>query len=110
MLILPPGHAAQQAQTLRPLAGRERRLILAVGALATALVLVVLVALVAGGRTSAHGCIDVKLAYSTGGAEIYSCGARARATCAGAERRSGLSAVADAAVAAECRKAGVPVG
>lgn len=108
VLILPPGHA-QQILAPRRLGRRERYLVGVVGAVAATLAIVVVVALASSGHTSARGCVDVNLPYSTGGAEIYVCGARARSTCASVARPGGFTGAAAQAVATQCRKAGVPV-
>jgi hypothetical protein len=109
-VILPLGHAAQQSRPLVPLAVRERRLIAVIGALAVALIAVTVVALATSGHKSANGCVDLKLPYSTGGAELYSCGARARATCTNLGGENGITGLTRNAVASECRKAGLPFG
>jgi hypothetical protein len=109
-MILPPGHAAEQTRPLRPLALRERRLIAVIGVLATALVAVSVIALTTAGHSSGGGCVDLKLPYSTGGAEIYECGARARTTCTNLGGPNGITGLTRNAVTTECRKAGLPVG
>jgi hypothetical protein len=52
----------------------------------------------------------VGLAYSTGGAQIYRCGASARALCASVDQPGGSSAATARALSTQCRKAGLPVG
>jgi hypothetical protein len=78
----------------------------AVAALAVAIV----VALAAGGPSSANGCIHVVLPAATGAQEINQCGADARATCASVRNGGGFTPQAARAAAKECRKAGLPVG
>ena len=85
-------------------------MIAVIGVIAAALLAVTVIAFAAGSHKSANGCVDLKLPYSTGGAEIYACGARARATCANLSGRSGVTGPTRAAVVGECRKAGLPVG
>jgi hypothetical protein len=77
-----------------------------------ALVVALVVALSTGGRTSGHGCIYLTLPANamTGGQEIYECGVTARSTCTTALAPGAFTPLAARAVAAECRKAGVPVG
>jgi hypothetical protein len=110
VLILPPGHAAKQTRPLVPLGLRERRLIAVIGSLAVVLIVVTIVALATAGHSSGNGCVDLKLAYSTGGAEIYQCGAKARATCTNLSGPNGITGLTRNAVTSECRKAGLPVG
>lgn len=72
------------------------------------LIAVVLISIGSTGRSSGAGCIDLKLAYVTGGEEFYKCGAAARATCASGGTRGSSGEVAEE-IAAACRKAGLPV-
>lgn len=109
MLILPPGHA--QAPTLpRRFSRREKWMVGGVLASVVVLVVVVVIAISSAGRSSANGCIDVTIPYSLGGQEVYACGVHARSTCASVGSSGGFTGAAGRAVAAECRKAGLPVG
>ncbi|HEY5431388.1 MAG TPA: hypothetical protein VIK04_19895 [Solirubrobacteraceae bacterium] len=109
MLVLPPGHA-EEVQRRRAFSGRERWMIRGVlGVLAVGVVALVISFAVAGKKTS-HGCISVALAYSTGGSQIYRCGAGARALCSGVGRAGGITGTPAQALATECRKAGIAVG
>ncbi|HSO98003.1 MAG TPA: hypothetical protein VLP43_03555 [Solirubrobacteraceae bacterium] len=110
MLILPPGHAEQQVRTLRPLGGGERRLMRIMALITAALTVVVVIALVTGGHSTSRGCVNVNLPYSTGGSNFYGCGARARDLCATVGRPGTFTGPVVNTVAAECRKAGLPVG
>jgi len=110
MLILPPGHAqaVSQRRALRP---REKWLLGGVGAVVAVLAVVLVVAFASGGtKSSGHGCISVALAYSTGGDQIYRCGASARTMCAGVDQPGGITGATADRVADACRKAGLPVG
>jgi hypothetical protein len=109
VLIIPPGHA-QELQTLRRLGVRERWLVRFAGVLAAALIAVAVIAITTNGHHSANGCVDVTVPYSTGGQEIYDCGAAARGLCREVGRPQGFNGAVGQTVAAECRKAGVPVG
>lgn len=80
-----------------------------VGVLA-ALVVALVISFATAGRQSGHGCISVSLAYSTGGAQIYRCGAGARALCDGVRRPGGLTGKPAETVAVACRQAGLPIG
>jgi hypothetical protein len=91
------------------LAPREKRLIRGVLATVLILAIVLVVSIATQGKKSAHGCISVSLPYSTGGAQIYRCGAGARSLCSGVNK-PGLTGPAGQIVARACRKAGVAVG
>lgn len=108
-MIMPPDHARAVA-VRRALSARERWILGGVGAVLAALAVIVVISLSTAGRVSANGCVDVALPYSTGGAELYRCGANARAMCAQAGKSNGYPGAAGRAVAAQCRKAGLPVG
>jgi hypothetical protein len=109
VLILPPGHAESIRFGLR-LSRREKRLLVLVGGALAVLVVVLSISLATSGRSSGHGCIYATIPAATGAQEISECGAQARATCAGALAPGAFTAQAARAVAAECRKAGLPVG
>lgn len=109
MLILPPGHAAAVRQR-RIFSTRERWMIGGVGVLVAALAVVLIISFATAGKKSGHGCVSVSLAYSTGGAQVYRCGAAARALCQGVGQPGGITGVAARPVATECRRAGLPVG
>ena len=79
-------------------------------AVAAALTVAVVVALATAGHSSGDGCIDVTIPYSIGGQEFYRCGVAARSTCRSVGTPGGFVDGAGRAVAAECRKAGLPVG
>jgi hypothetical protein len=109
MLILPPDHAQTLRQPPR-VSDRERWMIGGVLALLVALAVVLVVSLSRATPTSGHGCVSVGLAYSTGGDQVYHCGAAARALCAGVGHAGGTTGSSARAVASECRKAGLPAG
>ncbi len=69
----------------------------------------VVISLTTATKHSGHGCIAVNLAYSTGGSQIYRCGAGARALCDGVGH-VGLTGKPGQTVAVACRRAGLPVG
>lgn len=62
------------------------------------------------GRTSAHGCIYATIPAATGAQEVNRCGAVARDICASAFRPGEFTPQAALVIAAQCRKAGLPVG
>jgi hypothetical protein len=76
----------------------------------SALVIVVVLSLGTTGHSSARGCIDVVVPYSTGGQEFYRCGASARAMCAEVGTPIGYNGLQGREVASQCRKAGLAVG
>lgn len=82
------------------------------GVLATliALAVVLVISVGSSSQRSGHGCVSVSLAYSTGGAHIYRCGAAARALCSGVNQPGGSIGATARALTTECRKAGLPVG
>ena len=75
-----------------------------------ALAVAVVIAIAMAGHSSANGCVDVNIPYSTGGQEFYRCGAAARAMCGSVGVPGGFTGAAGRAVATECRKAGLAVG
>jgi hypothetical protein len=109
VLILPPGHA-QTLRERRTFSGRERWMIGGVLGLVAALAVVLAISLSTVGHHSGNGCISVGLTYSTGGQQVYRCGAGARALCNQAGVAGGITGSTGRAVATECRKAGLPVG
>lgn len=108
-MVLPPGHA-QAAAAPRRLSPREKRLIGGVLVAVAALVIVLAISIGAGGRASAHGCIHATIPGAVGAQEIDQCGAQARETCQTVEAPRSFTAASARVVAAECRKAGLPVG
>jgi hypothetical protein len=78
--------------------------------LVAAVVVALVVSLASGGRSSSHGCIYTTIPAATGAQEINRCGAAARAMCASALAPGAFTAQAAPVIAAQCRKAGLPVG
>lgn len=109
MLIMPPGHA-QTIRQRRAFSAREKWMVGGVLALVAAFVIAFAFSLGTTTKKSGHGCVSVALAYSTGGQQVYRCGAEARALCAGVGHAGGITGKPAQTVATECRKAGVPVG
>lgn len=106
---LPPGHG-QTIATRPRLSGREQWMVGVVLCAVVAVVVSVVISLASGGRTSSHGCIYATIPAATGAQEINRCGADARATCATALAPGAFTAQAAPVIAAQCRKAGLPVG
>jgi hypothetical protein len=109
VLILPPGHA-QAARGLRPLTTRERWLLRGVLAAVAVVAVVVVVSLATAGKSSSHGCIYATIPGAVGAEQISQCGATARYTCASVLRPGAYAPASARTIAAECRKAGLPVG
>jgi hypothetical protein len=107
-LILPPGHG-QSLNVQRRLRSREKWMIGGVLGTVAVLIVATVIALGAGGHKSGNGCIDVTIAAATGGTEIYQCGVDARATCASRGTPGSYTGEAAQTIAAQCRKAGLPV-
>jgi hypothetical protein len=82
------------------------------GVLATtaALVVAIVIAFGVSAPSSGHGCIRLVLPAATGAQEINQCGAAARATCASVGTPGNFTRQSARSAAAECRKAGLPVG
>jgi hypothetical protein len=108
VLILPPGHA-QAIAARRRLSRREKWMVGGVLGAAAAVLVVLVISLGSAGRSSGHGCIYATIAGVLGAQEVYQCGADARATCASVAAPGAFGAQARQTIAAECRKAGLPV-
>jgi hypothetical protein len=108
VLILPPGHA-QAARASRRLTVRERWMIRSVGAAVAVLAIVLVVSFATSGPSSSRGCIYATIPGPVGAQQIHQCGAQARATCATALRTGAFTPEAARTVAAECRRAALPV-
>lgn len=107
MLILPPGHGQTITQR-RALSVRERWMVWGVIAAVAAVVLILVVSIASGGRSSGHGCIYATIPGAVGAQEVYQCGADARATCQSASTPGAFAPQAAQRIVAECRKAGLP--
>lgn len=109
MLIFPPGHG-QAVDARRALPQRERWMVGGALLAVAAVILVLLISIGSGGKTSGHGCIYATVPGPVGAEEISGCGAEARATCQSARAPGAFTADAARVVIAQCRKAGLPVG
>jgi hypothetical protein len=110
-MVLPPGHAAEQLGRPRyRLNLRERWIIGSLLVVVAALVVALVVSISTGEHKTAGGCVDVKFPTTIGGAEIYKCGQQARVLCVSVSNRATFTDIEGKAIAAECRKAGLPVG
>lgn len=108
-MVLPPGHA-QSLAAPRRLTRREKGMIRAVLGGLAAIAVVLLISILTAGTSSAHGCIHATIPGAVGAQEIDQCGAQARSTCQTVQRPGAFPAASARVIAAECRKAGIPVG
>jgi hypothetical protein len=109
VLILPPGHADAIAGRQR-LSSREKWMVGGVLATVVVLALVLVISFSSGGPSSKHGCIYATIAGEVGAQQINQCGVQARDTCQSVDTPGAFTAQAATVLAAECRKAGLPVG
>jgi hypothetical protein len=108
MLILPPGHA-EALRGRRGLSRRERWMIGGVLATVAAVAVALAISLGTAGPSSAHGCIHATIPGVVGAVPVNECGAAARSTCSTVHARGAYAPGAARTIAAECRKAGLPV-
>ncbi len=108
-MIMPPGHAATAGSPWR-FSKREKLVVVVMSGLLAALVVAVVISLSTSGHKSGNGCVDVAVAYSTGGSEIYRCGEAAKVMCRSVGVPGGYTGQTGKQVAVQCRKAGLPVG
>jgi hypothetical protein len=109
VLILPPGHS-QTVGARRPLSLREKWILGGVLATVAAIAVAVVISLASAGKSSSHGCIYATISGAVGAGQISQCGAQARSTCATVYRPGAYAPTSARTIAAECRKAGLPVG
>lgn len=108
-MIMPPGHAATAGSPWR-FSKREKWVVVVMSGLLAVLAVAVVISLATSGHKSGHGCVDVAVAYSTGGSEIYRCGDAAKVLCRSVGVPGGYTGETGRQVAVECRKAGLRVG
>jgi hypothetical protein len=109
VLILPPGHA-KAVSAHRRLSAREKWMVGGVLGAVLALALVLVISLSSGGPASARGCIYATIPADTGAQQINQCDGQARDTCHFVHAPGAFTQQAAGVLAAECRKAGLPVG
>jgi hypothetical protein len=107
-MVLPPGHA-QAIRSRHVLSQREKWMIGAVLATVAAVVIALIISLGTAGKSSANGCIYATIPGPVGAAQVDQCGAAARSTCATVFAPGAYAPGAARTIAAECRKAGLPV-
>jgi hypothetical protein len=109
VLILPPGHADAIAARRR-LSSREKWMVGGVLGAVAVIAAVLVISFASSGRSSKAGCIYATIPAATGAQQVSQCGAAARSTCSAAQTPGAFTAQAAKVIAAECRKAGLPVG
>jgi hypothetical protein len=107
-LILPPGHA-EALSVRRVLSRREKWMIGSVLGTVAAVVVVLAISLGTAGRVSANGCIYATIPGVVGAVQVNECGTAARSTCSSVFVPGAYAPGAARTIAAECRKAGLPV-
>jgi len=99
-----------ETATLRRLSQRERWMIGGVLGVVAVIVVVLVISLASSAPSSSNGCIYATIPGAVGAEQIHQCGAAARATCQSVNAPGAYVAQAARTIAAECRKAGLPVG
>jgi len=89
---------------------REKWMIGGVLGVVVALAVVLVISFASSSPSSTSGCIYATIPAATGAEQVHECGATARSTCATAQTPGAFSQPAAQAVAAACRRAGLPVG
>lgn len=77
---------------------------------ALVVVAVVIVIVAAGGQSSAGGCVHAIFPGPVGAEQVNQCGSGARTLCATVRSSGQYGPEAVRTIAAECRRAGLPVG
>ena len=108
VMILPPGHA-EVLHERRGLSRRERWMIGGVLAIVAAVAAALGISIGTSGPASAHGCIHATIPGVVGAVQVNECGAAARSTCSTVFAPAAYAPDAARTLAAECRKAGLPV-
>ncbi len=75
-----------------------------------ALAVVLVISFVRTGPSSGHGCIYATIPGAVGAEQVNECGASARDTCRSVDAPGAYTRQAAHTLAAQCRKAGLPVG
>lgn len=105
---LPSGHA-QTLQLRRSLSHREKWIIRGVLGTVAAIVIALAISFAAAGPSSGHGCIYATIPGVVGAVQVHECGAQAQSTCSSVFAPGAYAPGAARTIAAECRKAGLPV-
>jgi hypothetical protein len=92
------------------LSKREKWMLGGVLGVVAALAVVLVISFVSSGPRSGHGCIYANIPGAVGAEQVHECGANARQTCRTVNAPGAYTHQAAHTIAAECRKAGLPVG
>lgn len=92
------------------LSTREKWMLGGVLGVVAALAVVLVISFVSSGPSSGHGCIYANIPGAVGAEQVHQCGAKARETCRTVNAPGAYTHEAADTLAAECRKAGLPVG
>jgi hypothetical protein len=91
------------------LSKREKWMIGGVLGVVAVLAVVLVISFVSSGPTSGHGCIYANIPGAVGAEQVHECGATARDTCRSVNTPGAYTRQAAHTLAAQCRKAGLPV-
>jgi hypothetical protein len=108
-MVMPPGHHREISRK-RAFSFREKWTLGIVGAGLAVFAVVLVIAVVVPGPSSAPGCVDVSILGATGGEAIHQCGNNARALCRSAGKAGVNVTETTREVRAACRKDGFAVG
>ncbi len=108
MLILPPGHA-ETLRARRTFTTREKWILSTVLACVAALAVAVVIAIASSDQKSTATCINVTAPSFIGAEKVSGCGQQAREICSSAANQGTYNQAFAKAIAAECRKVGIPV-
>lgn len=108
---MPDTAEGKPASRPRALGRTEWWLIGGLGVVLAATIAAVVFALSLSPHAKHDGCIHVNLPYAAEGqGQFLECGESARTMCGAVGRPGGLTGITGQTVAAECRRAGVPIG
>jgi hypothetical protein len=91
------------------LSRREKWMVGGVLGVVAALAVVLVISFVSSGPSSSHGCIYANIPGAVGAEQVDECGVDARHTCLSVNAPGAYTQEAAQTLAAECRKAGLPV-
>jgi hypothetical protein len=105
VLIMPPDRPP-----VYRLSRREKWMLSGVLGGVAALAVVLVISFVTTGPSAGHGCIYATIPGAVGAEQVHECGASARQTCRTVNAPGAYTRQAAGTLAAECRKAALPVG
>lgn len=92
------------------LSRREKWMLGGVLGVVAALAVVLVISFLSSGPSSGNGCIYATIPGAVGSVQVHECGDTARSTCRTVNAPGAYTRQAAQTVAAQCRKAGLPVG